>query len=90
MALEDRYGLPLSTSSPEAASAYREGVDLMLAGWTGPAEALERAIAADPDFALAHIARARLHSFYQQGDLARAMQARPRRRPHPQPRVRDE
>ncbi|MGY2939487.1 hypothetical protein ACVWZ6_009089 [Bradyrhizobium sp. GM6.1] len=71
MALEDRYGLPLSTSSPKAASAYREGVDLMLAGWTGTAETLECAIAADPDFALAHIARARLHGFYQQGDLAR-------------------
>ncbi|MCK1368067.1 MAG: hypothetical protein V7632_1698 [Bradyrhizobium sp.] len=71
MALEDRYGLPLSTSSPEAASAYREGVDLMLAGWTGTAETLERAIALDPDFALPHIARARVHGFYQQGDLAR-------------------
>lgn len=71
MAFEDRYGLPLSTSSHEAASAYREGVDLLLAGWTGAAEVLERAIAADPDFALAHIARARLHAFYQQGDLAR-------------------
>ena len=71
MALEDRYGLPLSTTSPEAASAYREGVDLMLAGWTGTAETLERAIALDPDFALPHIARARVHGFYQQGDLAR-------------------
>ena len=69
---EDRYGLPLSTTSDEAAAAYREGVDLMLAGWTGTAEALERAIAADPDFALAHIARARVHAFYQQGDLARS------------------
>ena len=75
MALEDRCGLPLSTNSHEAASAYREGVDLMLAGWTGTAEVLERAIAADPGFALAHIARARLHSFYQQGDLARARAA---------------
>ena len=71
MALEDRYGLPLSTASDQAASAYREGVDLMLAGWTGTAETLERAIAADPDFALAHIARARVHAFYQQGELAR-------------------
>src|SRR6187399_2221334 len=71
MAFEDRCGLPLSTTSHEAASAYREGVDLMLAGWTGTAETLERATAADPDFALPHIARARLHSFYQQGDLAR-------------------
>ncbi|MBR0723865.1 tetratricopeptide repeat protein [Bradyrhizobium manausense] len=75
MALEDRYGLPLSTSSHEAASAYREGVDLMLAGWTGMAATLERAIAADPDFALAHIARARVHAFYQQGDLARSKAA---------------
>lgn len=75
MTLEDRYGLPLSTSSHEAASAYREGVDLMLAGWTGTAEALERAIATDPEFALAHVARARVHAFYQQGDLARAKAA---------------
>src|SRR5437764_6767481 len=75
MALEDRCGLSPSTSSHEAANAYREGVDLMLAGWTGTAEVLECAIAADPDFALAHIARARLHSFYQQGDLARAKAA---------------
>ncbi|WFU24182.1 tetratricopeptide repeat protein [Bradyrhizobium sp. CB1717] len=71
MPLEDRYGLPLSTSSDEAASAYREGIDLMLSGWTGTAETLERAIAADPGFALAHIARGRVHAFYQQGDLAR-------------------
>jgi len=80
MALEDRYGLPLSTTSDAAASAYREGVDLMLAGWTGTAEALERAIAADPDFALAHIARARVHAFYQQGDLARSKAAVARER----------
>lgn len=75
MPLEDRSGLPLSTSSHEAASSYRDGVDFMLAGWTGTAEALQRAIATDPDFALAHIARARVHAFYQQGDLARAKAA---------------
>lgn len=75
MAHQDRYGLPLSTESDAAASAYREGVDLMLSGWTGTAEALERAIAADPDFALPHIARARVHAFYQQGDLARGKAA---------------
>jgi hypothetical protein len=71
----DRYGLPLSTSSAEAAANYREGVDLMFSGWTGPAEAFERAISLDPDFALAHIGRARIHSFYQQGDVARAKAA---------------
>jgi tetratricopeptide (TPR) repeat protein len=43
----------------------------MLSAWTGAAEAFERAMAADPDFALAHIARARLHTIYQQGDVAR-------------------
>jgi Tfp pilus assembly protein PilF len=68
---EDRWGLPLSTASSAAASAYRDGIDLMLSAWTGAAEAFERAIAEDPDFALAHIARARIHSFYQQGDAAR-------------------
>src|SRR6202035_1326957 len=68
---QDRYGLPLSTASIEAASAYSDGVDLMLSAWTGAAEAFERAIAADPDFALPQIARARVHSFYQQGDVAR-------------------
>ena len=71
MAYEDRYGLTLSTSSAEAAAAYREGMDLLLAAWTGAAEAFEQAIAADPDFALAHIARGRIHTFYQQGDVAR-------------------
>ncbi len=71
----DRYGLPLSTSSADAAAAYREGVDLMFSAWTGAAEAFERAIALDPDFALAHISRARLHTFYQQGEVARAKAA---------------
>ncbi len=75
MAYEDRYGLTLSTASSEAAAAYREGMDLLLSAWTGAAEAFERAIAADPDFALAHIARARIHTFYQQGDVARTKAA---------------
>jgi hypothetical protein len=75
---QDRYGLPLSTASSEAAAAYREGIDLMLSGWTGAAEAIERASAADPDFALPEIARARLHAFYQQGNLARQKAARAR------------
>ncbi len=75
---QDRYGFALSTASDEAAAAYREGIDLMLSGWTGATEAFERAIAADPDFALPQIARARLHAFYQQGDLARQKAARAR------------
>jgi hypothetical protein len=58
----DRRGLPLSTASDAAADHYRDGVDLLLAAWPGAAEALDQAIAADPDFALAHAARARLHA----------------------------
>jgi Tfp pilus assembly protein PilF len=68
---QDRYGLTLSTTSAVAAAAYRDGVDLILSAWPGAAEAFDRAIAADPDFALAHIARARVHSMYQQGEAAR-------------------
>lgn len=75
---EDRYGLPLSTDSAAAASAYRDGVDRMLSAWPGAAEALDRAIADDPDFALARIARARVHSFYQQGEAARREAGRAR------------
>lgn len=58
----DRYSLPLSTTSNVAAERYRTGVDLLLSLWPGAAETLEEAISADPDFALAHAARARLHA----------------------------
>ncbi|MDO8411052.1 MAG: tetratricopeptide repeat protein [Phenylobacterium sp.] len=68
MSLTDRRGLPISTTSDLAADRYREGVDLMFAGWPSADAALDQAIAADPDFALAHAARARLD----------AMSARPR------------
>ncbi|NPU13861.1 tetratricopeptide repeat protein [Bradyrhizobium sp. 83002] len=67
---EDRYGLPLSTASAEAAAAYREGMDLLLAFWPGAIDAFERAIMLDPDFALAHAARARIHAIYQQREPA--------------------
>lgn len=57
--LTDRYGLPLSTSSAAARDAYVEGVDLLLTVYPGAAAAFDRAIAADPNFALAYIGRAR-------------------------------
>jgi tetratricopeptide (TPR) repeat protein len=68
---EDRYGLPLSTDSSTAAQAYRDGIELTLSAWPGAAEAFERAIREDQGFALAYIARARIHSFYQEGEAAR-------------------
>jgi hypothetical protein len=75
MSHHDRYGLPISTSSDTAAVAYREGIDLTLAAWSGAGAALETAIAADPDFALPHIALARVHATYGRGEAARAAAA---------------
>ncbi len=72
MARLDRRGLPLSTTSDLAAERYRDGVDLLLSAWPGAAEALEEAVAADPDFALAHAARARLHAIRAEPAQARA------------------
>lgn len=60
----DRYGLNLSTDSPSAAQAYQTGVDLFLAGQSGVTEALQAAIAADPDFTPAHVALARHHQSF--------------------------
>ncbi|MBL8701653.1 MAG: tetratricopeptide repeat protein [Alphaproteobacteria bacterium] len=74
----DRYGLALSTRSSEAAAAYRAGIDLMLSAWPGAAARLDEAIAADPEFALAHVARARVHQGAAQPEAARAAAARAR------------
>jgi tetratricopeptide (TPR) repeat protein len=57
--LTDRYGLSVSTSVAAARDAYVEGVDLLLTVYPGAAASFDRAVAADPDFALAHIGKAR-------------------------------
>lgn len=54
----DRYGLALTTS-PAAAAAYVDAVDRLLAAREGALEGFDRALAADPGFALAHIGRSR-------------------------------
>ena len=72
MAETDRWGLPISTASAAAAAHYAEGVDRMLSAWTGGPEAFDAAIAADPDFALAHAGRARAHTLFAEPALARA------------------
>ena len=79
MAFEDRYGLPLSTSSEAAAEAYRGGLDLMLSAWSGAASAMDRAIEADGDFALAYAARARNHLIYAEIEQAREKAATARK-----------
>jgi len=57
--LTDRHGLPLSTTDTAARDAYVDGVTLLLTVYPGAAAAFDRAIAADPGFALAHIGKAR-------------------------------
>jgi tetratricopeptide (TPR) repeat protein len=68
--LADRYDLPLSTTSPAARDAYVRGCELKLTNYPGAIEAFDRAIAADPGFALAHAARA--HQLLERGEAAAA------------------
>ena len=58
--LADRYGLPLSSASAVARDAYVQGSDLLLTLYPGAIEAFDRAIAADPGFALAHAGKAQM------------------------------
>src|SRR5260370_18801833 len=68
--LTDRYELPLSTASSAARDAYVEGCEAKLTMYPGAIEGFDRAIAADPGFALAHAARA--HLLLERGDAAAA------------------
>ena len=58
--LSDRYDLPLSTASTTARDAYSQGHDLALTLYPGAVEAFDRALAADPGFALAHAGKAQV------------------------------
>jgi hypothetical protein len=58
--LEDRFGLVLTTRDEASAADYVAAVDLMLSANAGTEALLDRALAADPEFAAAHIAKARL------------------------------
>ncbi len=68
--LTDRYGLFLTTASSLARDAYVEGCQAKLTMHPGAIEAFDRAIAADPHFALAHAARA--HALLERGDMTAA------------------
>jgi tetratricopeptide (TPR) repeat protein len=73
MVLTDGYGLPLSTNSGAARDAYVEGCAAKVTMYPGAIEAFDRALAADPRFALAHAARA--HALLERGDAAAARAA---------------
>lgn len=84
--LKDRYGLEISTASPAARDGYVEAVDRLLAAEDGADEQFEKAIAADPDFALAHLGLARSRQMWGDGAGARAGLAAARKAPAPSAR----
>jgi tetratricopeptide (TPR) repeat protein len=51
--MDDRYGLPMSTSSTRAAERCSEGLDLLLENNYGPEEKFQQAVDSDEGFALA-------------------------------------
>ena len=71
--LADRYDLPLSTTSAAARDAYVRGCDLALTLYPGALDASDRAIAADPGFALAHAGKAQV--LMREGNVAAARAA---------------
>ena len=71
--LRDRYDLPLSTTSSAARDAYVHASDLLLTTYPGATEAFDRAIAADPGFALAHTGKAQM--LLAAGDMAAARES---------------
>ncbi|MGH7093245.1 MAG: tetratricopeptide repeat protein, partial [Stellaceae bacterium] len=71
--LADRYGLALSTASDTARDAYVQGSDLALTFYPGALKAYDRAIAADPGFAVAHAGKAQV--LMREGKVAAARAA---------------
>ena len=71
--LADRHGLALSTTSDAARDAYVQGSDLALTFYPGAIDAFDRALAADPGFALAHAGNATV--LMRQGNAAAARAA---------------
>jgi tetratricopeptide (TPR) repeat protein len=70
--LTDRYDLVLSTASSTARDAYVQASDLALTFYPGAAEAYDRAIAADPGFALAYAGKAQVLMRHGDVEAARA------------------
>lgn len=56
---KDRFDQPITTSSARAAELYDAAVDLLFALQPGSGPLIDEALTIDPDFALAHCAKAR-------------------------------
>jgi hypothetical protein len=78
MAIADRYGLPISTTSPVAAARFQEGMDALLSYGPGAEEAFAAALRADDTLAVAHAGVALVAVV--QGDAAAARAAAGRAR----------
>lgn len=71
--MTDRYGLPLSTASAQAAARFQHGMDMLLSYGPGAAEAFGEAVQADERLAVAHAGLAMVA--VAQGDAAAARAA---------------
>jgi len=78
MAITDRYGLPITTSSPLAARHFGDGMDRLLSFGAGADESFAAAVQADEGLAVAHAGVALLA--VAQGDAATARAAAERAR----------
>ena len=67
---EDRFGQSITTDSARAAELYDEAGDLLFALQPGSGVLIDEALTLDPDFALAHCAKAR--SLASDGDTGKA------------------
>ena len=70
--LTDRYGLALDTASAAARDAYAAGTERLLSMYPGAEALFDAAIAADPGFGLARIARARAFQMAEDAAATRA------------------
>lgn len=75
-ALQDRFGLLLSTSSPTAAERYVEGIERQLSQNAGAEASLQAALEAEPGFALAQADLAYVQFYQRRPEAARASAAR--------------
>ena len=73
MATTDRYGLPISTASAQAAARFQHGMDMLLSYGPGAGEAFAEAVQADERLAVAHAGLAMVA--VAQGDAAAARAA---------------
>src|ERR1700677_3377056 len=71
--MRDRYDLALTTASAAARDACVEASGLALTFYPGALEAYDRAIAADPGFAMAHAGKAQV--LLRQGEIGAARAA---------------